>query len=370
MRRTESISIRGTSMPRNRCFHHIMMRPCFEIDFAPYEVRQTRDVARLTRDKSHTHTHTHSQHVFYDEARQMLILIQYVDAGKRPLYFTLSLGQRIPKLSSPIEFINAGDVITVRFSASKRFLAIQRSDVRVDIVDLFHKTELELNCRYKETNRLIRYGLIWCHFEKDTEALYLVTQRGIEVYRITTSKMSGTTCKHMRTIKQKKVSRFWFSPTHVDNGSSDKSSSVVGVCVLGAGTKGNTLCPFVLSSYSPLRVPKFEMKDDCKELRVACVYDHMYCIHLQQKQEKNDKTANVCNLYHIAKDGVTLAHVLPLYVVFGVRAWCSSAKRENFNHISYITQITRISLESLVHIIRISLEYQYQRSNTGTQTQH
>jgi len=243
----------------------------------------------------------------------MLILIQCVDAGKRPLYFTLSLGQRIPKLSSPIEFINAGDVITVRFSASKRFLAIQRSDVRVDIVDLFHKTELELNCRYKETNRLIRYGLIWCHFEKDTEALYLVTQRGIEVYRITTSKMSGTTCKHMRTIKQKKVSRFWFSPTHVDNGSSDKSSSVVGVCVLGAGTKGNTLCPFVLSSYSPLRVPKFEMKDDCKELRVACVYDHMYCIHLQQKQEKNDKTANVCNLYHIAKDGVTLAHVLPLY---------------------------------------------------------
>ena len=313
----------------------------------------------------------------------MLILIQYVDAGKRPLYFTLSLGQRIPKLSSPIEFINAGDVITVRFSASKRFLAIQRSDVRVDIVDLFHKTELELNCRYKETNRLIRYGLIWCHFEKDTEALYLVTQRGIEVYRITTSKMSGTTCKHMRTIKQKKVSRFWFSPTHVDNGSSssDKSSSVVGVCVLGAGTKGNTLCPFVLSSYSPLRVPKFEMKDDCKELRVACAYDHMYCIQLQQKQDKNDKTANVCNLYHIAKDGVTLAHVLPLYVVFerGVRA--RSARI--LNHISYITQITRISLESLVHIIRIpTLEYkrsntnariqtlEYQRSNTGTQTQH
>ena len=304
----------------------------------------------------------------------MLILIQCVDAGKRPLYFTLSLGQRIPKLSSPIEFINAGDVITVRFSASKRFLAIQRSDVRVDIVDLFHKTELELNCRYKETNRLIRYGLIWCHFEKDTEALYLVTQRGIEVYRITTSKMSGTTCKHMRTIKQKKVSRFWFSPTHVDNGSSssDKSSSVVGVCVLGAGTKGNTLCPFVLSSYSPLRVPKFEMKDDCKELRVACAYDHMYCIQLQQKQDKNDKTANVCNLYHIAKDGVTLAHVLPLYVVFGVRAWCSSAKRENSNHIPRMLRTTmyhsrvREYFNHIPPMLRTTLYQCYEILNSNT----
>ena len=34
--------------------------------------------------------------------------------------------------------------------------------------------------------------------------------------------------------------------------------------------------------------------------------------------------------------------------------WCS--KRENFNHISYITQITRISVASLLHIIRKSLE--------------
>ena len=243
----------------------------------------------------------------------MLILIEHVDNEKRPLYFTLSLKQMTPTLSSPIEFINAGPVMTVRFSASKRFLAIQRSDVQVDIVDLFHKTELELTCRYKATNRLIRHGLIWCHFERDTEALYLVTQRGIEVYRITTSKMSGTTCKHMRTIKQKNVSRFWFSPTHVGGGTIKDKSSVVGVCVLGTGTKGNTLCPFVLSSYSPLRVPKFEMKDECKELRVACVYGRMYCIHLQQKQHKNDKMPNVCDLYHIAKDGVTLAHILPLY---------------------------------------------------------
>jgi len=50
-----------------------------------------------------------------------------------------------------------------------------------------------------------------------------------------------------------------------------------------------------------------------KQLRVACIYDHMYCIHLQQKQNTNDKTPNVCKLYHIAKDGVTLAHILPLY---------------------------------------------------------
>ena len=40
MRKTQTVSIRGTSMPRNKCFHHIMMTPCFEIDFAPYEVRK------------------------------------------------------------------------------------------------------------------------------------------------------------------------------------------------------------------------------------------------------------------------------------------------------------------------------------------
>jgi hypothetical protein len=239
-------------MPRNRCFHHIMMKPCFDIDFAPYEVKRYASRFYALRACSHTHV-THTQHVFYDESRKFLILIQYSDS-KRPMYFTLSLKQAIPKLSAPIEFINSGDVITVRFSASKRFLAIQRSDIRVDIVDLLHKTELELNCRYKATNRLIRYGLIWAKFEKDTEALYLVTQRGIEVYRITTSTTSGTTCKHMRTIKQKNVSRFWFSPTRVESSGDDDVSSV-GICVLGAGTyiRWSSFFPSLspLSSFCP-----------------------------------------------------------------------------------------------------------------------
>ncbi len=264
-----------------------------------------------------THTNTHTQHIFFDEARELLILIQLCDSGKRPLYFTLSIKQEKPKLSSPIDFINPGEVIGLRFSASKRFLAIQRSDTRVDIVDLLQKTELELYCRYKATNRLIRHGMIWCTFERDSETLYLITQRGIEVYRISTSGATGTTCKHMRTIKQRNVSRYWFSPTRVDRGSDEVSS--VGVCVLGTGKNGEVLCPFVLSSFSPLRVRKFQIEDSktrpikSQEIRIACVYDHMYCIHLHQKQSKDDKTSNVCKLYHIAKDGVTLTHVLPLY---------------------------------------------------------
>ena len=54
--------------------------------------------------------------------------------------------------------------------------------------------------------------------------------------------------------------------------------------------------------------------------------------------------------------------------VRGVRAWCSSAKRETFNHITFscfnnVIQIIEKSLVSLTHITRRSLEYQRSNAN-------
>ena len=50
---------------------------------------------------------------------------------------------------------------------------------------------------------------MWCQFSENTQALFLITQRGIEVYRLKTSDTRGTTCSYLRTVKQSHVHYFW-----------------------------------------------------------------------------------------------------------------------------------------------------------------
>eukprot|EP00939_MAST-03C_sp_MAST-3C-sp1_P001487 g1487.t1 len=291
--------IRGTSLPRGgHSFHHIKMTPSFQINVEPFE------------------------------------------------------------LSEPIDHISEGDILGVKMSVSKRFMAIQRSTTTVEVIDLSSRTDLKLCCRYKEKNRLLRGGICWCKYTEDTEALILVTLRGIEIHRLAINSKAETTCKYMRTIKQKLVTRFWFKsfvsrgrPSSPSSSSSSSSSppsssgvptegrgsasslSTSGMIFLGIGASGREVRPILLDSFSPrTSMPNFQLgpnvggrrdvgdkksSDDSSEggeplrnesVRLVSLYGLLYCVHIRQ-----DRDDRVCDVYLVSKDKVSLVHTLPLY---------------------------------------------------------
>eukprot|EP00510_Aplanochytrium_minuta_P001722 CAMPEP_0184006792 /NCGR_PEP_ID=MMETSP0954-20121128/917_1 /TAXON_ID=627963 /ORGANISM="Aplanochytrium sp, Strain PBS07" /LENGTH=95 /DNA_ID=CAMNT_0026285435 /DNA_START=40 /DNA_END=324 /DNA_ORIENTATION=+ len=69
--------------------------------------------------------------VWHDEASKQLVLL------KQNVYYTLDLSSEweLSRSMSPINFVPGGKVLDVKFSFSQRLVAIQRSDVNVDIVD-------------------------------------------------------------------------------------------------------------------------------------------------------------------------------------------------------------------------------------------
>eukprot|EP00941_MAST-03F_sp_MAST-3F-sp1_P000677 g677.t1 len=257
--------------------------------------------APLLSQPSFTFDFTLYDQVLFDEARKLLVLI------RNNVYFTLSLGRAVPSLSSAINFISEGPVLSVHFSSNKRFIAIQRSSTTVEIVDIFHRTELELSCRHKESNLLLRNGVAWCKYADNTEALFLVTQLGIEVYRLTSS-TKGTTCKYVRSVKHSMIHYFWFCPLESGKGRCE------GVLLLSTGRNGRTLRPYLLNSYAPLKLPKFEVDApiDVNSIRVASMYGRLCCIHLHHDAETEGR-ASRCSVFALSRSDVTLTRQFPLY---------------------------------------------------------
>ena len=90
--------------------------------------------------------------VFFDAAHNMLVLL------KHNVYYTLDILQPNARLSRPINFIDGGNVLDVKFSLDKRFLAIQRSSLEVEVVDLETTDQWPVRVRQKQGNQLLRGG--------------------------------------------------------------------------------------------------------------------------------------------------------------------------------------------------------------------
>jgi len=278
--------------------------------------------------------------VLFDEARQQLVLI------KRDVYYTLALTAvpgRALSLSPPLDFINNGPVLCVRFSYDHRFVAIQRTNTTVEVIDLLNRTELQLACRGQPANRFLLNGICWCQYGEHSHALHLVARRGTEIYKLTTAKLKGTLCKYLRTVRagSDPTRLFWFTPLPGGGGGGAGGRfHCDGLLLLATShspARPSNLRPFLLNGFSPLKLPKIELEPEATidehSIRVASMYDRLCCIHLQaptappdtesskgqslagfgSKGRRGSSGAGKCSIYAISRSSSALIRqfVLP-----------------------------------------------------------
>ena len=120
--------------------------------------------------------------VFSDPAHSQLILL------KKNAYYTLSiLDGPGATLSDPITAVERGNVLCVKMSLDRRFLAVQRSSTDVDVVDLETSDQWTARIRAKGGNQLLCDGVIWSeHSTKpgSSQDLVLVTSHGLEFFKV------------------------------------------------------------------------------------------------------------------------------------------------------------------------------------------
>ena len=238
-----------------------------------------------------------------------------------------------------------GNVLDVKHSACKRYMAIQRSDTEVEVVDTEKLTSLKLGCRQKKGNCVLRGGVLWLRtnspfsastvrnrapdpsllasagFDKDkskakdkdkdkdkdrtvplqaessntARTLAIVTRFGIEIHRLPNrNSMRGEgVCKLLSTVKHA-VQCFWHLPQHH-------------VLVL-ATENGKELRPFQFQNgHHPTKLAKFTLESvpAQRDIVLAKLYDSIYCVHIESK-------AMQLRLYQIGREESQLTHVFRL----------------------------------------------------------
>jgi hypothetical protein len=209
--------------------------------------------------------------VFYDAAHHVLILL------KHNVYYSLDILTPDAKLSRPINFIDGGNVLDVKFSLDKRFLAIQRSSLEVQVVDLETTDSYTARIRQKQGNQLLRGGIIWTdHSDKprSSQDLVLVTSLGLEFFKVSASKK---TCKQSRSVSNKVVC-FWYEP-----------AERVVLLAIGSAASHRTevdIRPYQLLPPAPVRLPRMQLPGPLLETDVSMVrlYGALFCAHIDQKK--------------------------------------------------------------------------------------
>jgi len=221
--------------------------------------------------------------VWFDAANEQLVLM------KKNVYYTLKLGASSTEsqdgdekvLSPPLNFVHSGPVLDAKFSLCGNFLAIQRSDSAVEVVDLRTATEARLRCRARRENTILRGGVLWLQSGeslRNGEAppglagenlMCLVTRCGIEIHQMPNTKRNDPECRLVGSTKHS-ITTFWYLPGHQ-------------LLLLGLknGTEMRPL-QFQAGNAIPLRFARFRLRVAPKssDLLLAKLYDSLCAVEM------------------------------------------------------------------------------------------
>ncbi|EEY66324.1 uncharacterized protein PITG_03884 [Phytophthora infestans T30-4] len=169
---------------------------------------------------------------------------------------------------------NQTPIILLQLSVDCQFLAIQRSDIEVQVLHRATRSSYWVLCKSKAGNRILHGGVIWnTHSVKATSSqdLFLVTKLGLEHHRVSSKRRS---CALHRTVGLY-VHEFWYAASH-------------GVLLVSSGSRANEVVPFLLHGTNAEKLPElvFSTSVSKQDLRLVTLYGDLYVVYSDMRSSK------------------------------------------------------------------------------------
>ena len=279
-------------------FGHVSVAPCIAFDFTRFD------------------------EVWFDEVHQHFVLFAKAPRGvlhTLPLPGSSGAGSTL-KLSPAIAHEYAR-VVALKISVDGKFYAAQLSNMVVEVVDIETGDVFNVSCRKQSSgNRMHKGGIVWCEGAGGAQTLILVTELGLEIYRVSAKdapaaargalaflRGAPSRCKHVRSMRTARVARFWSFP--IVHGA-PRSGLLLFVATEG-GENSYSMRPYLLRSTERgapgalLKLPSFSVPSRAVQrppalygdaqaprtvrgsafgseapcaLRVATLYQRLYCL--------------------------------------------------------------------------------------------
>ncbi|KAG6618544.1 Colon cancer-associated Mic1-like [Phytophthora cinnamomi] len=164
--------------------------------------------------------------------------VQAATAGPTPAHNVATLYD----FSEPDAARNPAPIVLMQLSVDGQFLAMQHSDIEVQVLHRASRASYWVLCKSKAGNRILHGGVVWnTHSVKPTSSqdLFLVTKMGLEHHRVSSKRRK---CALHRTVGLY-VHEFWYAASH-------------GVLLLSSGSRANEIVPFLLHGAYVEKLPK------------------------------------------------------------------------------------------------------------------
>ncbi|CAI5710897.1 unnamed protein product [Peronospora farinosa] len=166
-----------------------------------------------------------------------------------------------------VQHRNMTPIMLLQLSVDGQFLAIQRSDIEVQVLHRATRVSNWMQCLPKAGNRIVHGGVIWSkHFAKSSSSqdLFLVTKLGLEHHRVS---LKRRTCFLHRVVGLY-VHAFWYEASH-------------GVLFLSSGSRANEIVPFLLHGANVETLPKlmFSTSVGTQDLHLVTLYGDVYAVY-------------------------------------------------------------------------------------------
>ncbi|KAF4029456.1 hypothetical protein GN244_ATG18785 [Phytophthora infestans] len=169
---------------------------------------------------------------------------------------------------------NQTPIILLQLSVDCQFLAVQRSDIEVQVLHRATRSSYWVLCKSKAGNRILHGGVIWnTHSVKATSSqdMFLVTKLGLEHHRVSSKRRS---CALHRTVGLY-VHEFWYAASH-------------GVLLVSSGSRANEVVPFLLHGTNAEKLPElvFSTSVSKQDLRLVTLYGDLYVVYSDMRSSK------------------------------------------------------------------------------------
>lgn len=170
------------------------------------------------------------------------------------------------------EFVDPAALM--RLSLDRQYLAVQTSDIEVQVIRIATREKFWIMCKPNAGNRILNDGLVWNTHSSapgSSQDLFLITKMGIEHYRVSAKRRS---CALHRAIGVY-IHTFWYAASH-------------GVLIISTGSRANEIIPYLLHGSSVEKLPRlvFSAPVSRNDLYLAPLYGHLYAVYGDTRSTK------------------------------------------------------------------------------------
>ncbi|KAF1320241.1 hypothetical protein FI667_g12598, partial [Globisporangium splendens] len=165
-------------------------------------------------------------------------------------------------------------VALMKLSLDKQFLAVQTSDIEVQVIRLATREKFWIMCKPNAGNRILTDGIVWnvhASTPGSSQDLFLITKMGIEQYRVSIKRRN---CALHRSIGVY-IHAFWYAASH-------------GVLIISTGSRANEIVPYLLRGSSVEKLPRlvFSTSVGKNDLYLAPLYGQLYAVYGDTRSTK------------------------------------------------------------------------------------